>query len=46
LPSEKLLEDMIVAQSLVLSDAWMLIGRQKHTGLGGIGPPDAICSNH
>lgn len=46
LPSEKLLEDMIVAQSLLLSDAWMLIDRQKRTGLGGIGPPDAICSIH
>lgn len=36
LPSEKLLEDMIVAQPLVLSDAWMLIGRQERTGQGGI----------
>ena len=36
LPSEKLLEDMIVAQPLLLSDAWMLIGRQGHTGQGGI----------
>ena len=36
LPSEKLLEDMIVAQPLLLSDAWMLIGRQEHTGQGGI----------
>lgn len=31
LPSEKLLEDMIVAQPLPLSDAWMLIGRQERT---------------
>lgn len=36
LPSEKLLEEMIVAQPLLLSDAWMLIGRQERTGLGGI----------
>ena len=36
LPSEKLLEDMIVAQPLLLSDAWMLIGRQERTGLGGV----------
>jgi Endonuclease NucS len=36
LPSEKLLEDMIVAQPLLLSDSWMLIGRQERTGQGGI----------
>ena len=36
LPNEKLLEDMIVAQPLLLSDAWMLIGRQERTGQGGI----------
>jgi hypothetical protein len=36
LPSEKLLEDMIVAQPQLLSEAWMLIGRQERTGLGGI----------
>lgn len=36
LPSEKLLEDMIVAQPQLLSDAWMLIGRQERTGFGGI----------
>ncbi|MFM9900095.1 MAG: endonuclease NucS domain-containing protein [Polaromonas sp.] len=36
LPSEKLLEDMIVAQPFLLSDAWMLIGRQERTGQGGI----------
>ena len=36
LPSEKVLEDMIVAQPLLLSDAWMLIGRQERTGQGGI----------
>ena len=36
LPSEKLLEDMIVAKPQILSDAWMLIGRQERTGTGGI----------
>ena len=36
LPSERLLEDMIVAQPQLLSDAWMLIGRQERTGQGGI----------
>lgn len=36
LSSEKLLEEMIVAQPLLLSDAWMLIGRQERTGLGGV----------
>ncbi|MCK9988472.1 MAG: hypothetical protein AzoDbin1_04944 [Azoarcus sp.] len=36
LPSEKLLEDMIVAAPKVLSDEWMLIGRQESTGAGGI----------
>jgi hypothetical protein len=36
LPSEKLLEDMIVAQPQLLSDEWMLIGRQERTGLGGV----------
>jgi hypothetical protein len=36
LPSEKLLEDMIVAAPKVLSDEWMLIGRQESTGVGGI----------
>lgn len=36
LPSEKILEDMIVAQPLLLSDAWMLIGRQERTGQGGV----------
>ncbi|PYD88296.1 nuclease [Pseudomonas syringae pv. pisi] len=36
LPSEKLLEDMIVAAPKVLSDEWMLIGRQVSTGVGGI----------
>jgi hypothetical protein len=35
LASEKLLEDMIVAEPALLSDEWMLIGRQEDTGLGG-----------
>jgi len=34
--SEELLEDMIVASPALLSDEWMLIGRQENTGLGGI----------
>lgn len=36
LPNEKLLEDMIVAQPRLLSDAWMIVGRQERTGMGGI----------
>ena len=36
LASEKLLEDMIVASPRMLSDEWMLIGRQENTGYGGI----------
>jgi hypothetical protein len=35
LTSEKLLEDMIVAQPRLLSDEWMIIGRQEDTGYGG-----------
>ncbi|ODT04875.1 MAG: nuclease [Gemmatimonadetes bacterium SCN 70-22] len=35
LPSERLLEDMIVAQPSLLSEEWMLIGRQEDTGYGG-----------
>lgn len=35
LPSEQLLEDMIVAAPHMLSDEWMLIGRQEQTGHGG-----------
>ncbi len=35
LPSEALLEDMIVAQPSILSDQWMIIGRQVNTGYGG-----------
>ncbi len=36
LPSERILEDMIVAAPRILSDEWMLIGRQERTGAGGI----------
>lgn len=36
LPSEKALEDMIVAAPKILSDSWMLIGRQEKTGHGGV----------
>lgn len=35
LPSEQLLEEMIVAQPRILSSEWMLIGRQVDTGFGG-----------
>ncbi len=35
LASEKLLEDMIVANPQLLSDEWLLIGRQEDTGFGG-----------
>jgi hypothetical protein len=35
LANEKLLEDMIVAQPNLLSEEWMLIGRQEDTGYGG-----------
>jgi hypothetical protein len=35
LPSEKLLEEMIIAAPRLLSDEWMLIGRQEDTGFGG-----------
>jgi hypothetical protein len=35
LPSERALEDMIVAAPRILSDEWMLIGRQEDTGFGG-----------
>lgn len=35
LPSEKSFEDMIVAAPAILSDEWMLIGRQEATGYGG-----------
>ena len=36
LASEHQLEEMIVKEPSLLSDEWMLIGRQEHTGLGGI----------
>ena len=36
LPSERALEDMIVAAPRILSDEWMLIGRQERTGSGGV----------
>jgi len=36
LASEKDLENMIVQEPRMLSDDWMLIGRQENTGLGGI----------
>jgi hypothetical protein len=35
LASEQLLETMIVAAPRLLSDEWMLIGRQEDTGFGG-----------
>lgn len=35
LVSEQLLEDMIVQAPGLLSDDWMLIGRQENTGHGG-----------
>lgn len=35
LPSEQLLEDMIVAKPEILSKEWMLIGRQELTAFGG-----------
>jgi RecB family endonuclease NucS len=35
LPSEQLLEDMIVQDPRILSSEWMLIGRQEITTFGG-----------
>lgn len=35
LATEQTLEDMIVAAPRLLSDVWMLIGRQEDTGFGG-----------
>lgn len=35
LPSEALLEDMIVAEPAILSSEWMIVGRQEDTGYGG-----------
>ena len=36
LPSERALEDMIVAEPRILSDEWMLIGRQERAGSSGV----------
>ena len=36
LASEQQLEEMIVQEPRLLSDEWMLIGRQEHTSFGGI----------
>jgi hypothetical protein len=35
LPNERLLESMIVASPQILSDDWLLIGRQEDTGFSG-----------
>lgn len=35
LPSEQMLEAMIVSAPRILSDEWMLIGQQEETGYGG-----------
>ena len=35
LAKEQMLEEMIVAAPRLLSDEWMLIGRQEDTGVGG-----------
>lgn len=35
LPSEQLLEEMIIAEPRILSSEWMLIGQQVDTGYGG-----------
>jgi len=35
LPSEQLLENMIVRDPRILTSEWMLVGRQEHTGHGG-----------
>ena len=35
LGTEQVLEDMIVSDPRILSDEWMLIGRQEETGHGG-----------
>src|SRR5271154_5982328 len=35
LPSEQLLEDMIVASPEIVSEEWMIIGRQEDTSFGG-----------
>lgn len=36
LPTEAVLEQMIVAAPGIISDDWMLIGQQERTGLGGV----------
>lgn len=36
LPTERVLEDMIFAAPRILSDEWMLIGRQERTMSGGV----------
>jgi hypothetical protein len=35
LVTERLLEDMILAERKILSDEWLLIGRQESSGFGG-----------
>jgi hypothetical protein len=35
LPTEQFLEDMIIAAPEILSDEWMIIGRQVNTGICG-----------
>src|SRR3990172_7214237 len=35
LPNERRLEEMIVAAPRLLSEEWMVIGRQEDTGFGG-----------
>src|SRR5712691_2998828 len=35
LVTERLLEDMILAEPKILSDQWLLIGRQESSGFGG-----------
>lgn len=35
LVTEQLLEEMIIAAPRLLSDEWMLIGRQENTGFSG-----------
>jgi hypothetical protein len=48
LAKEQLLEEMIIASPRLLSDEWMLIGRQENTGFGGridllaIGPDGSL----
>lgn len=36
LASEQLLENMIINSPGILSDEWMLIGKQENTGMGGL----------